>query len=181
MATFLDIGLLQKFDIIFPFLFVFVLIWGVLSYSQFLGDQKWVHSFAALILGLLVLVSASAREVINQLAPWFVLFAVFALFMLIFFKMFGFSDSDILTGLRGDQSWVLWTIGILFTAIFVYSIINVNVWEKEDAGEETNMDGDVGEGGAKGFFATLRHPKVLGLILILIISSFAISNLSRAT
>lgn len=179
MATFLDMGLLYKFELIFPFLFVLVIVWGILSYSKFLGDNKFVHGIIALLLGLIVLFSGPTREIINLFAPWFVIVFIFALFVLISVKMFGVTDIDIAEGIKGRYSWIAWTLGIILLIIFILSIINVRVWDEETEDSASVVSGgDVGGGKLSSFFATLRHPKVLGLLLILFIATFTIQKLS---
>jgi hypothetical protein len=102
MATFLDIGLLQKFGLIFPFLFVLVVVWGVLSTTKFLGDKKFIHGIVALVLALLVLFSTTLREVINNMAPWFVLIFIFIVLLLLGLKTFGMTNSEI----QADFGWM---------------------------------------------------------------------------
>ncbi|TKJ17571.1 hypothetical protein CEE44_03490 [Candidatus Woesearchaeota archaeon B3_Woes] len=179
MATFLDMGLLNKFELIFPFLFILVIVWGILSYSKFLGDNKFVHSLVALLLALVVLFSDASREIINLFAPWFVIIFIFVVFILISVKMFGATDSEIAEAMAGKYNWIAWTLGSIFLLIFILSIINVRVWD-EDTEDSASMikEGDAGKGGLGGFFATLRHPSVLGMLLILFIATFTIQKLS---
>jgi|TARA_B100002003_G_C14081303_1_gene520185 hypothetical protein len=176
MATILDIGLLQKFEIIFPFLLVLIIVWGILSYTKFLGDNKFLHSLIALILAVLVLMSDAIREVLNKIAPWFVLLILFIFFMLLLAKAGGVTDAEIFT----EFSWMKITFVIISFFILIYAVIDVMVWDDDT---ETQGDvvtgGEVGDSGASGFFATIRHPAVLGLAVILIIASFTISNLTK--
>jgi hypothetical protein len=175
MATFLDIGLLQKFDIIFPFLLVFVFIWGLLGYSKFMGENKAVHGFIALILGLLVLLSAPIREIINRMAPWFVLLFIFIMFLLMLSGMSGEGAS--MGG--GEYKWMNTTFIIITFIIVIFTIIDVMVWDEDtETAADTVTGGSPGDTGKEGFFAVLRHPAVLGMLLILIIASFTIQRLT---
>ncbi len=175
MATFLDIGLLQKFDFIFPFLLVMVVVWGTLSYSKFMGDNKFAHSLIALLLGLLVLMSGTIREIINKMAPWFILLFIFIFFLLVLSKFGGDDGSPI----GESYGWLKNMFLILAFIIAVVSVIDVTVWESEDGGSDSVVSGgDVGGSGKSAFFATLRHPSVLGLVLIFFIATFTILRLS---
>jgi hypothetical protein len=40
------------------------------------------------------------------------------------------------------------------------------------------IGGEVGDSGASAFFATLRHPAILGLIVISLIATFTINRLT---
>ena len=181
MATFLDIGLLQKFELVFPFLFVLVVVWGILSYSKFLGDNKTLHSILALLFAVVVLFSAQARAVINAISPWFVIIFIFVIFILISIKMFGISDDSITAGLKGDYQWVLWTIGIIGALVLIISVIDVNFWREDTSTVDSIEEGDIGENGGGAILATLRNPNVLGLILLLLIATFAIQKLTIQT
>ncbi len=174
MATFLDIGLLQKFELIFPFLLVIIVIWGLLSYSKFFGDNKFLHSMIALIFGVLVLFSEPIREIINRMAPWFILMFMFIFFLLVLSEMGGEGS--------GTYGWMKMTFIILSFVIVIYSIIDVKVWDVDtEDSSDIVAGGDIGKGGKSDVFSTLRHPAVLGLILIFFIATFTIQRLSFET
>lgn len=181
MATILDLGLIQKFDIIFPFLFVLIVVWGMLSYAKFLGTSKSLHAFIAIIVALLILISDPARNIINSMAPWFVLLFIFILFVLMSVKIFGVSDSEILNTLKSENyNWIIWVVVLVGCAILVYSVFDVQVWQKTAANETTPFSGgSVGEDTQSAFFATIRNPQVLGLVIIFLIGAFAIQRLAK--
>ena len=182
MATLFDLGLIQKFDIIFPFLLVLIVVWGMLNYSKFLGTNKSLHAFIAIIIALLILISDSARDIINAIAPWFVLLFIFILFILMSIKIFGVSDSDIMSVLKSEEySWIIWVIVIAGCAILAYSVVDTQVWQKNEANETTPFSGgNVGEDTQSAFFATLRNPQVLGLVIIFLIGATTIYRLAKA-
>ena len=103
MATVLDLGLLQKFEIIFPFLLVFVIVYAILSSTKFLGENKGIHSLIALAMAIMILFSATTREIINVMSPWFVVLFIFILFVLLAFKLFGTTDEDIMGVLKNPK------------------------------------------------------------------------------
>ena len=175
MATFLDIGLLQRFELIFPFLLILVIVWGILSYYKFLGENKFIHGIISLVLALFVLLSESIRIIINKMAPWFVLLIIFIFFLLLLTKAQGGSGE----GLGKEFEWLKITFVIIAFVIFVFAIIDVFVWDEDtQTAENIVTGGDVGEGGKASVFAVLRHPAVLGLLLILIIAAFTIQKLA---
>jgi hypothetical protein len=173
MATFLDIGLIQKFDLIFPFLLVVVIIWGILSNSKFLGEGKQlIHGLISLILGFIVLITPAARQVINKMAPWFVVLIMFIFFLLLLSKTEGGESNT-------DYGWLVKIFLIISFIIFIYSLIDVMVWN-DDSNELGNTieDGSPADSGRSGFYNTLRHPTIMGLVLIFIIGAFTIHKLS---
>ena len=172
MATFLDIGLLQKFEIIFPFLFVLVAVWGVLSYAKFLGDNKFLHALISLILAVLVLFSDKARRAITGMAPWFVLLIIFIVFLWMLAKAGGLGEKEALE----EFSWLKTTVLIVAFVILVYNLVAVSIWDEDT---EYSSD-DVGKDKKGVVSSTLRNPLVLGLILIFLVAVFTIQRLAVA-
>jgi len=181
MATVLDLGLLQNFNIIFTFLFVFVIVYGILSYSKFLGESKAIHSFIGVVLALMAILSNLVVEFLSRATPWFIVIMFLIVFVLIIVKTFGTTDEQIWSTLRRFEWIMYWTVGfVLFIGVFF--IIEVAKSEGGIDGEAPSGDeGEIGAGGREGFFAVLQHPKILGMLIILIIASFAIKRLTETS
>lgn len=185
MAVF-DISLLGQFSIIFPFLLAWVIIFGVLSYTKTFGDNKGLHSIIALCLAFLFVLSKDAVQIINFASPWFVLFFLFIIFVIMGFKIFGATDADVLGVLKNPEFRAISTwIGILSLIIIIASISHVMGQRtlEEGSGEVIVIE-EGEEGVATGDFQTnvmntLFHPKILGLLVILIIGSLTIKYLTQ--
>ncbi|MFH1316826.1 MAG: hypothetical protein ABII01_04870 [Candidatus Woesearchaeota archaeon] len=177
-------GLLEKFGLIFPFLLIIVLVYAVLGTTKVVGDNKGVHALLALAIAVITLFSTTAREIINIMAPWFVILFIFLIFLLATFKIFG--DIDFVSFLGSDNGrtavyWII-TIGVI---IFLGSIASVVFSKGIPTGDDVqqlaeNSDGgtDVSSRGAGAFWNTLAHPKVLGLAAILLIAMFTVQRLA---
>ena len=173
MATFLDIGLIQKFEVIFPFLLVLVLMWAILRNSKFLGEDKgFVHAIIAIVLAVLVLLSDTATKVINAMAPWFVVLIMFIFFLLLLSKADGSTEST------GNYGWLVKIFSIISFVIFIYSLIDVTMWDEESQTLGDAIEGSPGDSGKAGFYSTLRDPTMMGLMLIFLIGAFSIYKLS---
>ncbi|MCK4521157.1 MAG: hypothetical protein KAU20_01195 [Nanoarchaeota archaeon] len=181
MATVLDLGLLQKFEIIFPFLLVFVIVYAILSSTKFLGENKGTHSLIALALAIMMLFSTTTREIINAMSPWFVVLFIFILFVLLAFKLFGTTDEDIMGVLKNPKySFIIWWVVALCLIIGIGAVTRTTLGggELNTTTTESLHEGDVGSRGTGAFESTMVNPKVLGLALILLIATFAIQKLS---
>lgn len=179
MATLLDLTALEHFSSLFSFLFVLVIVFGVLSYSKFLGENKTIHALIALFLAIITLFSETVVEAINKMAPWFVLLFVFILFMLMAVKIFGTTDADIMGVLKDSnyQYIILWVVAIGII-IAVGSLTSV-VWGGDQGLPVYNESStDVGSTGGDAFFGTLFHPKLLGVVFLLLVSLFTIQKLT---
>ncbi len=184
MATPLDTSLLQKFDIIFPFLLVLVLVYVALSRISWFKDKQAFCFVIAFALGILTIFNNVAVRTINMMAPWFVLLFIFMIFVLMAYMAFGVKEETILdTVTKGKYAsdfgyWIL----ALVLIIGIGSLTTVISEEKgftAMGGETTEAPST--EGGEKsGFWETLFNPKVLGLALLLLVAMFTIMKLASA-
>lgn len=183
MATFLDIGLLQHFKIIFPLLFTFVVIFALLQYTKFLGGSKAIHAMIALMFAFLVSFSDIAVDTINSMAPWFVILFMFIIFSMLTFQAFGADKDQILSVLvRKDYRWVLNMIGAVVLVIVLGSLLTqiskrggVGIY---GLGNETVESSQATGQQSQEFYKTLFHPKVLAVVFILLVMVFAISKIT---
>ena len=180
MVTFLDVGLLSYFSVIFSALLVFAIVFAILQQTRVLGESKVINALIAIVLALLVLIYEDLTKIINFMSPWFVVVFIFLVLLLMVYRMFGISEQNIADYIRGDRTvnWVLLSIGII---IFLAAIFNVfGQRALQAAGEEnvTVIEGEVaGPSFEENLFATIFHPKILGVILIFAIAVFAIAFL----
>jgi hypothetical protein len=86
-------------DYVLPFALIFTLIFAVLQKTKLLGDgKKQIDSLVALIIGLILIATPFARNMVVQLMPFL---AVFASILLVFMLLYGFisgkKDGDVLS------------------------------------------------------------------------------------
>ncbi len=191
MVSPLDLGLFQHFDVLFAFLFIFLITFGALSFVPMFKDKRALQLLIALVLGFMTLFSDIALNTITTAAPWFVLMFFFIIFILITVMLFGVKETDIMGAISGEHGYILKTVIILGIIIALGSLMQV-VAERGGLGEPHGIteggEITIGEDGTavqefapqeKQFWDTVAHPKVLGLVLILVISMFAVLKLSH--
>ena len=163
MATFLDVTGLAHFTNIFVFLFVWVVVYGVLLWTRLLGDNKFVSALIGLLFGLLVLVSSSSTKIIADVAPF--LGAVFVItFMLnIASRMFG-ADVEAFPAVKG-----LLIIFIVFVIVIGAAVTLKDKESKASSEEKSNPSRAV---------SIIFNPTFLGTILIFSIAVFTIALLA---
>lgn len=190
MATPLDVmkdsGL---FDVVFPFIFIFAIVYGVLSYTKVFGEEKkGIYGAIAAVLAFMSLFSDVVIETINRSAPWFVLFIIFIVFVMIGFMVLGTKEADIMGVLKNPEyNFVNWWIVAIVLIIVVGSLSQV-IAEKKGGyppygpGSNISEAADIADGELpqqeSDFWKTLFHPKVLGFIAIMLIAYFTISKLT---
>ncbi len=182
MATFLDIGLLEHFSIIFYLVFIFVLMYAILSVTKILGEDKNLNAMLAGSLALILALSGTTRDLISFVTPTFFVFIFFVFFTVLIYKFMGASDKDvteIFSTKAGTRGFILAIVGIIILSSLGKIFFTGSTTVLSDNTTMTANQSAVGTVGQSALTSTLTHPKVLGLILILIIAAYAMSFLSR--
>jgi hypothetical protein len=185
MATVIDVGLLGFFSPIFALIFIFVVVFGVLTVTKLFGDNKGVVSLIALTVALMTTIAPSALEVIAGMTPFFVIGLVFVVFLLMMAMFLGLKQPEILASLGGNGAfWAVFIFAIVVMFIVlsnVYGSTTLSYTQNSTDTSTTVSSGDGNTGGsditsnaAKTFF----NEKILGMILILFVASFAVRFLS---
>jgi len=180
MATPLDTTLLENFAPVFAFLFVFIVIFGILSYINFMGGNKGVAALIAIILAIMSLFSKTVIETVITMAPWFILFFIFIIFILITVMIFGAKETDIFSFLKNkEHGFVAGWITVILILIFFGSFFSVISKHKAEQNETITSIEDVAP--KDSFLWVIFHPKVLGAIITLLVGLFAIQKLASKT
>lgn len=179
MATPLDLGLLKEFGMIFPIIFIFIVMYAILIKTNYFKDNKGLASLLSIVLAVMVMFSPIARDTINRMAPWFVLLLIFIIFTLITFMVFGTTESDIMGVLKGGKhkSINMWIIALVLM-IAIGSLTSV-ISERGGIGKDSGDITIEGEDQTSEFWHTLANPKLLGLVLIFFISSFTVRFMTQ--
>lgn len=176
MATFLDIGIIEKMNFLFPFLLVFILVFVVLLRLEMFKEKQIWAVFIALILALITLTSSMIVKTINKMAPWFILLIVFGILVLIVYQAMGIKEkaiTDVLTGAEHGPAFVWWIVALV-VLIGVGSFVTVY---SEEKGFLKLTDEGV-EDDESSFWSSLLHPKLLGLVLLFLVAYFTIQKMT---
>ncbi len=200
MATFPGLTLLQNFNPIFTLIFVFAVIFALLEKTKIFGEgKKGLNSLTAFVIAFMFLLSDKAINVISFVAPWFVVIALGLFFLFFVIMMFGVQDADISGMITGSKygKTIMLTLIVVAGLIFALGLGNEFGGEVgpylEDGNSVSQGSGSANTGLTVGdvtagntntddfqnnLGATIFHPKVLGMVLLLFISSFAIRLLA---
>ncbi len=183
MASLLDVGLLEGFDLLFVFLLIIVLVFALLQKFNVLGKEKTgLNWLIAVAIGFLAVLSPKVIELVKFIAPWFVLLFLFLVLLLMTFQILGAKDTDFQRVLNKDTAigWTIVGIGIViilagFGATFGQDLL-------EQRSEVVNVNGSITVVDASSFetnvLQTIFHPKILGVMSLFAISIFAVALLS---
>lgn len=182
----IDVGFLEYFSPIFVFVLVFVVVYAMFQFTKFMGDNKVLHSLIAFFVAVIFLFSTAASDVVLFIAPWFTVFFIFLIFMIMAYKLFGATDDQIKTVISKWHAgqYMIAAIAIIIMLFGLGSGLGQNLLgytqEEAAAGEVTEL----GEGSTattnykQNLVATIFNTRVLGMILILIIASLTIRAMS---
>lgn len=184
MVTVLDTGLLQSFNIVFPFILVWAIVFALLHKTQVIGSEKamGINAAIATAAAFMVLLSKTVINLINFMLPWFTVAIIFFILLILIFKTFGLQDATLEKALHKEQVyWAILGIALIIMIAGLGSVFGQSLLEQSGSeGADTIVEeGGVATGSFQAnIFATLFHPKVLGLIIIFTIAIFAVALLS---
>ncbi|MBR9693220.1 hypothetical protein GOV07_04825 [Candidatus Woesearchaeota archaeon] len=97
MATFLDVSLLGGAKVIFTFLLVYVVVWGLLTWIKPFGKSASTGPYAiiALVAAFFSVISGTVRYIIEFMTPWFLFLILFLFFTLFIIRMFNVGEGDL--------------------------------------------------------------------------------------
>ncbi len=198
MATVLDVGLLRYFNIIFVWIFIFVIFYAGLNKFKWLTEDKGLNAIIALCVSVAVLFAKPAVDMILVTLPWFIV-VIIMLFIILTVLMFMGIKGEAITEYMGGKDWSTPQYVILITMIVIVAIGSVTVFgNKIGPGASSGSTGEITyttttittESGElvevttpakaveSGTKATLFHPKVLGLAFLLLIMFFTINQIT---
>ncbi len=190
MATVLDLSLLQTFDFVFPFIFIWALVFALLQKTGATGKAVGIDAIIATVVGFMSIMSRGIIQIINFMIPWFAVAIIFFVLLLLLFRLFGATDKDIFSALTSDKSilWVIIGIGLVIVFAAFGNVFGQQLTEQAFQGETGTTITANGTAGATSGVATpsfqtnimgiLTNPKVLGMIILFTIAVFAIALLS---
>jgi hypothetical protein len=187
MATFLDVTLLTPFTTIFTFLFIFVIIYGMLEVFKVFGEgRRGIHAIIAISVAFVVILSKGVVAVVQTFTPWFFIVILLIFFILFAVRMFGVSTESITKGFHDNTAILIFIL--IFSGIILLFSLGAGFGQQslEDGGQgtqgtqnttvSTGTPSTVGQPGStdtgdfnQNMYNTLYHPKVLGLILIMLV------------
>lgn len=186
MASVLDLGLLDQFSTVFAIIFIFLIVYAVLEVTKVLGMNPGVHGLIALLIALMSATQPQALKVIANFSPYYMIFLVFLVFLFLAAKFAGFNVEEVLTVFGGKQGGAVFFL-VITVIILAFALSGVYGQQLLSFTSGSTPAGDNINGSnpptgtnsfAQNFGATIFHPKILGMILIMLIGAFAVALLT---
>ncbi|MBI2667296.1 hypothetical protein HYX17_00835 [Candidatus Woesearchaeota archaeon] len=174
MATVLDTSLVLYFKPVFTFLFVFGVLYAILSRVPLFGKSSNINIVVAFSMSMLFMLTPGVRDVLNVATPWFIFMFIFLIMLVLVFMMVGVEEKSIVGVF--SENWVVWTIGIIaligifgFAMSQVYGPVIQGLYGTEQTAQE-GVTYDIGR--------IIFHPRMLATIFILVVASQAVRLIS---
>lgn len=152
------------------FIFVFAILYALISKTELFGTNKAVHTLVAFSASLMVLFIPAAKEIINYFTPWFIVFLILIVFIMLAVMTLGIKHTEITDWLKNVGPGTTYTVVVLVIVIFIIACYKVfgNIFA-------------VAEPNAPGFWAAvtraLINPQVLGVLFLLLIAGAIIKTI----
>ncbi|MBI2669081.1 hypothetical protein HYX14_04535 [Candidatus Woesearchaeota archaeon] len=182
MATPLALLTTTGLDIIFVALLVFSLVYAILQKTGILGKAIALNAIVAVAVMFMVLLSDNLVKIINFMIPWFAIAIIFFILLILCFQVFGAGEKDI-SKVLGDKTfqWTIIGVGIVIMVAAFGTVFGPSLTQASFQGQAVNVT----EGGGtatpsfeQNIYATLFHPKVLGMLILFAVAIFAIAFLT---
>src|SRR3989344_1267536 len=164
MATILDFNLLNFISPIILFLFVYIILYGLLSKVEMFGKSQGIRAFISFCMAILFLLVPPAGGIIRFFTPWFIVFVIFGMFLMLMFMFAGIKQEDLIKTVYahgGIYGLVIAVVIILFLVSFS-EVFGPGLFDYP--GSNTTYWWD----NVKG---ALFNTKILGILVILIIAA----------
>lgn len=118
---------LSSFNIIMPiisFLFVFILMYALITKTELLGKNNAVALMLSFIVAIFFIVNVQVVELVNLNVSWFVVFFV-CLFLIL--MMLSFTGKDALKAVAENKG-VAWGLFAVLVIVFVFASSSVFNW-----------------------------------------------------
>ena len=162
MATILSTNLLNFFMPIVIFIFIFSIFFALLSKIRIFSDNKPLNSLIAFAMAILFIVVPEARQIIEIATPWFIVFIVAGLLLVMCFMILGVEPSFI-KSVAEENAVVL---GVIIGGVVIVFLVSVT----QVFGPSIVQYPGAGDTGLAAIVKrTVLHPKILGLVIMLII------------
>ena len=163
MATFLDVTSLERFSVIFVFVFVIVAMYALLLYTRLLGGNQIIIGLLSILIAIFVIISPLATLVVRTIAPVIAVLFVLVAIAAVALSIYGsHMDADSFPALK----WILFVIVAVAIIVGTLTVVRENITVPETGADFSKTS------------TVIFHPNFLGMVLIFLIAVFTIGLLS---
>lgn len=119
MVDIVDMSFFSNFGVIFTFLLVYAITYGIISYGKPLGKDisKGIGAMVALGVAVLVVMSPQVVSFIAFSIPWFLIIIFILFFIMFMMKLFTGPDADFSKFIFEQKRVVVWIVIAIFIVL----------------------------------------------------------------
>lgn len=171
MATPVFSGAAMDFIIsTFIFIFIFAVLYAIISKIELFGENKAVHVLIAFSTSMLVIFIPETKALINFMTPWFVIFIILLVFILLAVMTLGIKHSEITDWLKNVSPSTTYAVVSIVILIFLFAIFKV-------FGNVFTVAGPEQTGLWAALTRVILQPKIVGIFFLLLIASAVIKTI----
>ena len=161
MATLLQPEILKFLLPVIVLIFIFAVMWGILSKLKLFGDNASANAAIAIIIAFLFILMPKGMELIQFMTPWVVIFLVVLMFILFFLMFLGIKEESLAVAAKST-----WFIVVVLSIIVVLFIVSVS-----------KVFGTLAF--HTGFWGSIFTAKTLTVVFLIFVTSYAVRLISR--
>ncbi len=175
-------GVLQYFDVVFAFIFVFAVIFALLQKTKIIGEAVTINSMVAIAVGFLMIMSRIVVDMLNFMIPWFVITIIFFVLLLLIFQVFGAQEADFQSAVKDRVLRnVLIGVGIIIL-LASFGVVFGQTYAEQAFTDGTAVDATPGSSATTSFENNIReilnNSKVLGMAILFGVAIAAVALLT---
>ncbi|MBI2499503.1 hypothetical protein HYV88_04645 [Candidatus Woesearchaeota archaeon] len=171
MATVFDLGLLEGLTPIFVGIFVFIILYAIFQKFQIFGEKAPAGALIAAVIALLFMVTGNLRQLVTFFVPWVAVLFVLMIILLIAIMILGFTQKNI-TDYLTDNPGVTTAVVVIIILLFLIALNQIYPGYLSYSSD--------GGGVGNTLRSVVFHPKVLGVVLVLVIIAYTVRHIGFA-
>jgi hypothetical protein len=159
-----DVTSFAYFTPVFTFLFIWVLIYALLTKVKWFGEKEMTNGLISFLTAMLFLITPNASQIVAEATPWVFLLGILITLTIVMFLFLGVQENAVVKTIT-ENPVTLTVIFVVLGIIFLTAMSNV-------------FGSFLLPGQGQGFWdvtkRTLYHPRTLGMLFLLVIVSYAV-------
>ncbi len=180
MATVLDTTLVSFLMPIFVFLFIFVVLYALLSKTKLFGEkQVTLNLLAAICVAAVATFAGNLVKLVGSITPWIVFILIVLTLIFGLYSFFGLKEKDIWGYIGGPT--LIFVIILIIVMVGLTTVFEPQISPYTDAQGNVITNGTGGQNVRGAVITTLTHPRLLGAIFLLVIAALSVKVLIDKT
>ena len=168
---------MDYFAPVFVALFVYAITYALLEKTKIFGTNKGTNAAIAIAMSFMFLLTPDLLGIVKIITPWFTILFIFLTMIVLLFLFVGVEQTNISKAF--SERSTVWIIIMVCFIILFYAMTQVygeQIHGIYAGGDTSTSDSSLSQNIGRIIF----HPRVLGMVILLVISALAVRFISGA-